>query len=48
MKVEADYCDDVDIKHEQDVTYNLLASVKSLKEVKDSVLLCVFIYYLRL
>ena len=46
IKTEAEEHDDIDIKHEQDVTYNLVASVKCLKEVKHSVVLCVFIYLL--
>ena len=45
IKIEAE---DINIKRERDVTHNLIACVKILKEVKDSVLLCVFIYYLRL
>ena len=32
----------MDIKHEQDITYNLVASVKSLKEVKEYLLLCAY------
>ena len=43
IKTEAE---DINIKREQDVTHNLIASVKILKEVKDSVLLCVFILFL--
>ena len=43
MKTEAEECQDVDIKHEQDVTHNLVAFVTNEKKVKDSVLLCIFI-----
>ena len=46
MKAEAEEWEHTYVKHEQDVTHDHVASVKCLKEVKDSVLLCLFIYLL--
>ena len=46
IKKEAEGNDDVDIKHEQDLIYQLVRVDKFEKKVKASVLLCMFIYLL--
>ena len=46
VKFETEESSDIDIKYEQDVTYELVPVVKIEKKVKDSVLLCIFIYLL--
>ena len=46
IKTEAKEWEHIYVKHEQDVTHDHVASVKCLKEVKHSVLLCLFIYLL--
>ena len=45
IKFETEESSDIDIKYEQDVTYELLPPVKIEKKVKDSVLLYnIYIY----
>ena len=50
IKTEAEEWKHIYVKHEQDIMHDHVASVKCLKEVKDevkdSVLLCLFIYLL--
>ena len=44
VKMETEESEDIDIKHEQDVTLELVRVVKTERKVKDSVLLCLLIY----
>ena len=43
IKTEAEECQDVDIKHEQDVTQELYSCVKIEREVKKKQILLIFI-----
>ena len=42
VNLETEENKDIDIKHEQDVTFGLLCVVEIEKKVKDSVFLCIF------
>ena len=44
VKMETEQSEDIDIKHEQDVTLELVRVVKIERKVKASVLLCLLIY----
>ena len=46
IKTEAEEWEHIYVKHEQDVTHDHVSSVKCLKEVKNFVLLSLFIYLL--
>ena len=46
IKTEAEEWEHIYVKHEQDEMHDHFAHVKCQKEVKDSVLLCLFIYLL--
>ena len=46
IRTEAEQSKDTDIKQEHDVTLDIVPRIKVIKEVKDSVLLCIFMYLL--